>query len=302
VQGTFYLLPLGTWSAPLCVDSGTATVTYSGTLGGSLTVSQGAKLRMVTNVSLAVGGTVTNLGALEQVKDVGTDNTAFLYISTDRYYGAEKDPTGAGGMSYTTVTVWGNQLCPNAYVGVQRCFAIVPTTAQTADVKFYFTEAERNGETLANLKVWHWEDPDWVMETGTVTTGGSGNAQWVKVTGVDSYSSFMLAGSDPTAVMLTRFEAWPEGSGKVHVQWETAQEIENLGFNLYRSDTLAGRRTKLNKTLIPSLVPPGAPYGTEYDWIDRRVRPSRTYFYWLEDVDIYGRATLHGPVEVLTIR
>lgn len=102
----------------------------------------------------------------------------------------------------------------------------------------------------------------------------------------------------PTSVDLKRFEAWPEGA-TIHAQWETAQEIDNLGFNLYRSNTRDGLRVKLNRQLIPTLVPPGSPFGAVYDWIDSyRLRPGRAYFYWLEDVDIYGNATLHEPVRV----
>ena len=102
----------------------------------------------------------------------------------------------------------------------------------------------------------------------------------------------------PLSVDLKRFEAWPEGTA-IHVQWETAQEIDNLGFNLYRSNTREGAKVKLNKQLIPTLVPPGSPFGAVYDWIDSfRLRPRRAYFYWLEDVDLSGNATMHGPVRV----
>jgi hypothetical protein len=108
--------------------------------------------------------------------------------------------------------------------------------------------------------------------------------------------------ADPTSVELVRFEGWPEG-GSIHLQWETAQEIDNLGFNLYRANTRLGPRLRLNRDLIPTLVPPGSPFGAVYDWIDGyRLRPGRAYFYWLEDVDLYGQTTLHGPVRVRTGR
>ncbi len=83
------------------------------------------------------------------------------------------------------------------------------------------------------------------------------------------------------------------------MQWETSQEIDNLGFNLYRSNTRTGTKIRLNRALIPTQVPPGSPFGAVYDWIDAfRLRSGRRYFYWLEDIDLYGNATLHGPVRV----
>lgn len=102
---------------------------------------------------------------------------------------------------------------------------------------------------------------------------------------------------NPTAVVLARFEAWPIATGH-HVQWETVEEIDTLGFNLYRSTTLEGSRVKLNRTLIPA-ENPGSPSGGIYDWYDISwLSRGRSYFYWLEDVDIYGHTTMHGPAKV----
>ncbi len=100
----------------------------------------------------------------------------------------------------------------------------------------------------------------------------------------------------PTAVDLARFEAWPERMA-IHVEWETVTEIDNLGFNLYRADTPDGPYVKLNEELIPSQAP-GAPIGAVYVWLDGTVQTGRIYYYMLEDVDIYGYTTMHGPVQV----
>jgi hypothetical protein len=100
----------------------------------------------------------------------------------------------------------------------------------------------------------------------------------------------------PTAVELLWFNARPEGR-VIMVRWETASEIDNVGFNLYRATSLEGEKARLNGELIPSKVPPGSTIGASYEWQDSRVVAGTVYYYWLEDVDIYGRATLHGPVK-----
>ena len=82
------------------------------------------------------------------------------------------------------------------------------------------------------------------------------------------------------------------------VQRETSQEIDSLGFNLDRSGTRNGPKRLINRQLIPTQVPPGSPFGAVYDWIDAKVLPGHNYFYWLEDVDLYGNRTPHGPVKV----
>jgi hypothetical protein len=123
----------------------------------------------------------------------------------------------------------------------------------------------------------------------------TGSAPWQ--TRIASFS-FPSANCGPTSVMLKRLEVWPE-SPSIHVQWETSQETNNLGFNLYRANTRNGEKVKLNAELIPTLVPPGSPFGAIYDYIDSyKLRSGRAYFYWLEDVDLNGNTTMHGPVRV----
>ena len=80
--------------------------------------------------------------------------------------------------------------------------------------------------------------------------------------------------------------------------WETNSELNNRGFNLYRGTSAAAPDRQLNETLIPSQSQ-GNPGGFVYTWEDRAdLVPGTAYFYWVEDVDIYGAATMHGPVSV----
>nr|MBP8864539.1 hypothetical protein [Anaerolineae bacterium] len=98
----------------------------------------------------------------------------------------------------------------------------------------------------------------------------------------------------PTAVDLVTFSAEPQGNA-IRVTWETAQELDNLGFNLYRGESAAGPWTRLNAELLPAQNP-GATFGATYEWLDADVTPDMTYFYRLEDVNVYGASTFHGPV------
>jgi hypothetical protein len=68
-----------------------------------------------------------------------------------------------------------------------------------------------------------------------------------------------------------------------------------LGFNLYRSTSADGPYVKLNESLIPSQSP-GSVLGATYTWVDEDVEPGITYYYKLEDVEVSGVRTLHGPV------
>jgi hypothetical protein len=103
-----------------------------------------------------------------------------------------------------------------------------------------------------------------------------------------------IFGGEPTAVTLSHFAATPSDRA-ILLEWETASEIDALGFHLYRSESVEAERVRLNAALIPAQNP-GSAAGAAYTWRDEDVDPSVTYYYWLEDVDAHGAGTLHGPV------
>jgi hypothetical protein len=97
-----------------------------------------------------------------------------------------------------------------------------------------------------------------------------------------------------TAVRLAAFAAQPR-EGEILVTWETALEVDNVGFNLHRAPAPGGPSTQLNDALIPAQHP-GSTFGARYSWVDRDVEPGVTYVYRLEDLDRAGVRTMHGPV------
>jgi len=116
----------------------------------------------------------------------------------------------------------------------------------------------------------------------------------------DNTSEFSLVRDTPTAVTLSDFYARP-GPHYIVLEWTTVVEIETLGFNLYRAEQVDGTRTTLNDTLIISLAP-GSSSGAHYIWTDDDVTPNVTCYYWLEDIDVYGTASTHGPVSATATR
>lgn len=85
--------------------------------------------------------------------------------------------------------------------------------------------------------------------------------------------------------------------GTVIVEWTTESEVNLAGFNVYRSESLDGPYVRLNDTLIPASPDPIA--GASYSYADSTVRAGATYYYKLEDVELDGKATVHGPITVV---
>jgi len=97
----------------------------------------------------------------------------------------------------------------------------------------------------------------------------------------------------PTLINLASFTATPK-AGKVILQWNTESEIDNAGFNIYRSESEDGQYTKINTDLIPAKG--ASTQGASYEFIDNNVQNRKTYYYKLEDIDLNGTPTIHGPV------
>ncbi|NLS79944.1 MAG: DUF11 domain-containing protein [Chloroflexi bacterium] len=103
----------------------------------------------------------------------------------------------------------------------------------------------------------------------------------------------------PTEVELGPFTA-TGAVRSVVLHWETYSETDNLGFNIYRAPSLKGKKTKVNKEIIPGLL--GSPTGRTYEYTDEPLAPNKTFFYWLEDLDSNGQTVLHGPVQATTLK
>jgi len=106
----------------------------------------------------------------------------------------------------------------------------------------------------------------------------------------------------PTAIKLQSFAAHAatdkSGAKNVVLVWKTGGEAHNLGFNVYREQQ--GERVRLNPSLIAgsALLMSGAlpkHAAKTYAWIDSSTN-SGNGAYWLEDVDVNGARTMHGPV------
>ena len=101
-----------------------------------------------------------------------------------------------------------------------------------------------------------------------------------------------------TAVDLVSFDAISE-TDAVRLTWETVNEMNTMGFNLYRADTVEGDRVQINETLIPSSFIDN-PFGSLYAYLDKDVESGKTYFYWLEEQEFSMlEKTIFGPVEII---
>jgi len=104
-----------------------------------------------------------------------------------------------------------------------------------------------------------------------------------------------VQGVIPSEVTLSYFTGQAGGS-QAMLLWETGTEINNQGFNLYRSGQPGEPFVPINNELIPSLAQ-GGPAGATYQFVDTPPAAG-TIEYRLESVDGQGLTNYLGATAV----
>ena len=93
-------------------------------------------------------------------------------------------------------------------------------------------------------------------------------------------------GEGAVPVQLSSLRAERLDTGGVVIQWTTASELENAGFNILRSRSQAGPYVKVNPALITGAGTTSERYA--YTYRDSTAQPNTAYFYHIEDVSFSG--------------
>jgi len=108
----------------------------------------------------------------------------------------------------------------------------------------------------------------------------------------DGICDYCIGQCGSTVIALSSFTAQP-GNGSITLNWTTETEMDNAGFNILRAESENGEYVKINTAIIPAKA--GATAGASYQFIDSNAQNRKTYYYKLEDIDLNGSATQHGP-------
>lgn len=85
-----------------------------------------------------------------------------------------------------------------------------------------------------------------------------------------------------------------KSKGAITLIWRTESELDNYGFNIYRSDSEDGPFEKINKEIIPGHGTTNEPH--EYKYVDTDCIVGKKYYYYLEEVDLKGYKKKISPV------
>jgi len=111
----------------------------------------------------------------------------------------------------------------------------------------------------------------------------------------NSYSIYIRSADGTLPVELSLFKALLVNEG-IKIKWRTETETDNLGFNIYRSDTKDGKYIKVNATLIKGVGTDATPH--DYFFTDEDVVLGESYYYYIEDVDFTGKTNKSHIIKI----
>jgi hypothetical protein len=109
-----------------------------------------------------------------------------------------------------------------------------------------------------------------------------------------AFDYFRVAGDYTLPVSLSAFTAI-FSDHRVHLKWRTQTEVNNIGFSIYRSGQKDGEYTEI--AFVTGAWNSAMPI--DYQFTDPKVEFGKTYFYYLEDIDVTGERSKSKVIKVV---
>jgi uncharacterized repeat protein (TIGR01451 family) len=300
----------------------TPVVSFSGGTGGTsatASISSGA----VSAIAVTSGGSgYTSAPAVYLLGGGGVGATATATISGGVVTAITVTSGGSGYTSAPAVTFSGGGGCPSAVATVTSGAVSALTLTSggsgytTAPAVTIFTNGSGSGATATATLT------SGAVTALSITAAGSGytNTPVITIAGAATVDTTQLVNNvtvtynetdtytandpstdtvtveSPTVVKMLTIDAIQTKNG-VTVKWQTSFEQDNLGFYVWRSGA-DGVKTRVTDHIITgSALFSGRKItaGRSYRFTDTKA-PAGFAQYWVEDVDLKGVHTMHGPV------
>ncbi|HEX8723343.1 MAG TPA: hypothetical protein VF736_22185, partial [Pyrinomonadaceae bacterium] len=272
---------------------------------GAVSLGSG-RISTGSSFALTLGGSATLtradgyvVGALKKVS-VPADFT--FHVGTAAGYTPLEVSNASGGGDLSVRAVGAAHPAVNASTSLKEHWSLNATGSLTLDMTFNYLQPDVQGNESVYrvVRVSNGAAGSFPPNCPAGTcVDAAGNTAVVRAVSPSS-SDWTLDEPGPlTLARLVGFRATATEGGTV-LEWKTGYEVENLGFNLYRES--AGRLAPVNASLVAGsalVAGPGVALtaGNSYSWTDAEGDIGARY--WLEEVDLAGRATRYGPFEAV---
>jgi hypothetical protein len=162
-----------------------------------------------------------------------------------------------------------------------------PGFVGVASLRLPYSSEDLNGNDPDKLHLWRYSDNRWNFQPASARGIDAEGKQYVEKGNIGGFSDWALAdGGAPTTVTVLGLSA-VMADGHVWLHWQTASELDCIGFVIHRSLSPGERGERLADISAQS---PGSPAGATYTWQDPRSpttsrEPVNAYYYWLDVID-----------------
>jgi len=261
---------------PTTNATATATIDDAGHVTGVVITNEGAGYTSTPSVSFGTPGTgaaatATILGTPGKVAQVYFDNVGTGY-TTPPSIASISGGGGTGAAATPSICIY------NSGNGILTCNVGTLDAGQTTVMTVFGTVGPGAGQTINSASPTY-------NETDSNTANDTGSA--------------MVTVLAPTVVKMLVMDA-VQTKNNVSVTWQTSFEQDNLGFYVWRERT-NGQKERVNKNIIiGSALFTGKKIAPStrrsYRFVDAAPPAGQFVQYYVEDVDIKGVHTMHGPI------
>lgn len=162
----------------------------------------------------------------------------------------------------------------------------------SATLTFYYDDADVSAAGLDEnlLIIGRYDSGTWTIMPITRDTVNN-----TLSTTTTSFSDWVIGDDESSLpVELSSFSAFTV-DGIVILKWRTETEVNNIGFSIYRGEEKDGNYTKVafvngaGNTAMPN----------DYQFTDKKAEADKTYFYYIEDIDIAGERSRSEIIKVV---
>jgi len=183
---------------------------------------------------------------------------------------------------------WGMQLDDQGFAWIQN------TNGTMGDQTLTISGLPAGLYSVLWYDVWTSGSTQMYTDTAVVGTDGILSA-WIPTPTPSQADIAVKFASQPTVALVSAFGAHTKDR-RVVVEWETASEVDTVGFYVLRRDKTGGKYKKVGDGLLPGLL--HSSQGGRYRLVDSDVEPGETYNYKLVEVEVGGGQRHYGPCRV----
>ncbi len=299
------------------------TLNSTATIEGALTLTAGDIVTTSTNLlTFGTGATVSDGSNSSHINGPAAKQTnstlkfAFPVGNGSRWRRIAIEPSSTTAGTYTVQYVYkdptsdiGSTLSSTGdtdldHISTNQYWIVTPASGSPNFNVTLYWEDTSDGVDVDKTKIvvaqWISASSYWESRGGSVSglENAPGNVRSNEVSSWDAdasnYFTFGSTTSDNSLpVTLNLFEAnvFPD---KVVLNWKTASEVNNMGFNVYRKSQNSDQWEKLNTNIIPGAGNASSEH--EYEYIDETIVAGETYSYRLESVSFNGEVEVFNEL------